>query len=111
LRETWRKYFKPGVKVMVETTHDCGLPVVDYSCRNVCGILDGYVGIGMDDYHLLEVTPGLDVAYLRRIVGHTLTFMGNNDVRLWAEVNRVANLQASVAESYRALAVRSERSQ
>ena len=96
---------------MVEAAYDCGLPVVDYSCRNVCGILDGYAEIGMDGYHPLEATPGLDVADLRRRVGRVLVFMGNNDVRLWAEVNRVANLQASVAESYRALAVRSERSQ
>ncbi len=81
----WRKYFKPGVKAIVDAAHGHGMPVIYHGCGNVAQILDDLAEIGVDGYHPLEVKAGLDVIELRRKMGHRLAFVGNNDVRLWAK--------------------------
>ena len=81
----WRKYFKPGVRAMIEAAHGHGLPVIYHGCGNVSAILDDYAEIGLDGYHPLECKAGLDAVELRRKMGHRLAFVGNNDVRLWAK--------------------------
>ena len=84
----WRKYFKPGLKAMVEATHDAGLPFLLHACGDNRPILDDYAEIGVDGWHPVESKAGQDVVELRRKVGHCLTFVGNNDIRLWAEGNK-----------------------
>ena len=84
----WRRYFKPGVKAIIETAHGLGLPVIYHGCGNVREILPDFADIGLDGYHPLEAKAGLDVVDLRQEMGHRLTFIGNNDVRLWAEGDR-----------------------
>jgi uroporphyrinogen-III decarboxylase len=81
----WRKYFKPGVKAIIDLAHENGLPVLYHGCGNVSAILDDFVEIKLDAYHPLETKAGLDVVELRRKMGHKLCFIGNNDVQLWAE--------------------------
>jgi len=81
----WRKYFKPGLKAMIEAAHDRGLPVILHACGNNNAILDDFVEIGLDGYHPVEAKAGLDVIELRKRMGHDLAFVGNNDVRLWAK--------------------------
>ena len=31
----WRKWYKPGLKTMVQICHEAGLPVIDHGCGNV----------------------------------------------------------------------------
>ena len=81
----WRRYFKPGVKAIIDTAHGLGLPVIYHGCGNVQSILPDFAEIGLDGYHPLEAKAGLDVIYLRRQMGHGLAFIGNNDVRVWAQ--------------------------
>lgn len=86
--EYWRKYFKPGVKAMIELAHQHGLPVIYHGCGNVSDILEDYAEMGLDGYHPLEAKAGLDAIELRRKMGHRLAFVGNNDVQLWVEGDR-----------------------
>ena len=86
--EYWRKYFKPGVKAIIDEAHSHGLPVLHHGCGNVRKILQDYVEIDLDGFHPLEAKAGLDAIDLRREMGHSLCFVGNNDVRLWAEGDR-----------------------
>ena len=81
----WRKYFKPGLKAIADLAHERSMPVLYHGCGNVGQILEDYIEVGIDGYHPLEAKTGLDVIHLRRELGHRLTFIGNNDVRLWAE--------------------------
>jgi len=39
----WRKYFKPGVKVLVELCHRYGLPVIYHGCGNVNKIFEDFI--------------------------------------------------------------------
>jgi len=84
----WRKYFKPGVKAIVEVCHGHGLPVIYHGCGNVARIFEDFIEIGVDAYNPLEAKAGLDVVDLRRRYGHRIAFCGNMDVITWAHGSR-----------------------
>ncbi len=81
----WRKFFKPGVKAIVDVCHDAGLPVIYHGCGNVRRIFEDFIEIGVDAYNPLEAKAGLDVVDLRKKYGHRIAFCGNMDVSFWAE--------------------------
>lgn len=80
----WRKYFKPGVKAMVDVCHEHGLPVIYHGCGNAKRIFEDYIEVGIDAYNPLEAKAGMDVVELRRQYGHRIGFCGNMDVIAWA---------------------------
>ena len=80
----WRKWFKPGVKAIVDVCHENGLPVIYHGCGNVEPIFDDFIETGVDAYNPLEAKAGMDVVELRRRYGHRIGFCGNMDVLLWA---------------------------
>ena len=81
----WRRYFKPGVKAMVEVCHEAGLPVIYHGCGNATRVFPDFIEIGIDAYNPLEAKAGLDVVDLRRKYGHQLGFCGNMNVMEWAD--------------------------
>ncbi len=81
----WRKYFKPGVKAIVDECHAQGLPVIYHGCGNVKRVFGDFVEMGVDAYNPLEFKAGMDVIELRRQYGHKIGFCGNMDVLQWAE--------------------------
>ena len=84
----WRRYFKPGVKAIVDACHERGLPVIYHGCGNVRSIFEDFIEIGVDACNPLEAKAGLDVVELRRQFGHRIAFCGNMDVIAWADANR-----------------------
>ena len=82
--EFWRKYFKPGVKALIDEAHSHGLPVIYHGCGNVKKIFEDFIEIGVDAYNPLEFKAGMDVLDLRRRYGHRIGFCGNMDVQLWS---------------------------
>jgi hypothetical protein len=82
--EYWRKYFRPGVKAIVELCHERDLPVIYHGCGDVSPIFEDFIEMGVDAYNPLEAKAGLDVVALRRKYGHRITFCGNMDVQKWA---------------------------
>jgi uroporphyrinogen decarboxylase len=80
----WRRYFKPGIKAIVEVCHEHGLPVIYHGCGNVSDIFEDFIETGVDAYNPLEAKAGLDVVDLRRKYGHHIAFCGNMDVMAWA---------------------------
>jgi len=80
----WRKWFKPGVKAIVDVCHESGLPVIYHGCGNSVRIFEDFIETGIDAYNPLEAKAGMDVIELRRQFGHRIGFCGNMDVLLWA---------------------------
>ena len=80
----WRKWYKPGLKKMVEICHQHGLPVIYHGCGNISRIFEDYIEIGIDAYNPLEAKAGLDLVELRRKYGHRIAFCGNMNVIDWA---------------------------
>ena len=54
----WRKYFKPGVKEIVDVCHAHGLPVIYHGCGNVKRIFEDFIEVGVDAYNPLEAKRG-----------------------------------------------------
>ena len=80
----WRKWYKPGLKTMIDICHQHGLPVIYHGCGNVARIFEDFIEIGLDAYNPLEAKAGMDVIDLRRKYGHRIAFCGNMNVIDWA---------------------------
>jgi hypothetical protein len=91
----WRRWYKPGLKAMVDVCHDHNLPVIYHGCGNVKRIFEDFIEVGIDAYNPLEAKAGLDVVELRREYGHRIAFCGNMNVIDWAKGTK-AELKAIV---------------
>jgi len=79
--ETWRQYYKPIVKRIIDVCHEAGLMTIYHGCGNASLIFDDFIEIGLDGYNPLEVKAGLDAVKLKEQTGGKLAFVGNIDVR------------------------------
>lgn len=84
----WRKYYKPGLKKIVEICHENGLPVIYHSCGNVKKVYGDFIDIGIDAHNPIEAKAGLDVVELRDLYGHQIGFCGNMNVMEWADCSQ-----------------------
>jgi len=91
----WRKYFKPGVRAIIDACHECGIPVIYHGCGDVQEIFQDFIEIGADAYNPLQVNAGMDAVELRRKYGHTIALSGNMGVIDWAEMS-LEELKATV---------------
>jgi uroporphyrinogen-III decarboxylase len=80
----WRRYYKPGLKKMIDLCHENNLPVIYHGCGNVKRVFQDFIDLGVDAYNPLEAKAGLDVVELRREYGHEIAFCGNMNVMDWA---------------------------
>jgi uroporphyrinogen decarboxylase len=84
----WRRYYKPGLKAMIDVCHAYSLPVIYHGCGNVRRVFEDFIEIGVDAYNPLEAKAGLDVVDLRRKYGHRIGFCGNMNVMEWADCSQ-----------------------
>lgn len=84
----WRKWYKPGLKAMVDVCHAAGLPVIYHGCGNVRRIFEDFIDVGVDAYNPLEAKAGMDVVDLREKYGHQIGFCGNMNVMEWAGLTK-----------------------
>jgi hypothetical protein len=79
----WREHYKPWVKAIADHAHAHGLMVIYHGCGNVKAVIQDFAEMKIDAYNPLEVKAGMDALDLRRRIGHTLGFCGNNDIQVW----------------------------
>lgn len=78
--DSWRKYFKPAYRAMIETAHNLGLDVWLHSCGNITDIISDLIEIELDVIGNLQPSA-LDLPLLSEKYGRQITFFGGIDVQ------------------------------
>ena len=77
--EQFRELTLPYIAELVEAIHGQGLPAILHSCGHISGYLDDIVDLGLDAYHPLQRTAGMDLAEVKREYGDRICLIGNID--------------------------------
>ena len=76
----FKEFFAPGLKKIVDLVHSHGLKYIKHCDGNVMDILDIMIDdCGIDAYHPVEPTAGMDIGYLKKKYGSKITLCGNID--------------------------------
>jgi hypothetical protein len=75
-----RRFLVPHLKTIAELAHRHGLPFVQHLDGNTMQVLPMLLEeVGIDGYHAIEPTAGMDIGSLKRRYGRDLTLLGNLD--------------------------------
>jgi hypothetical protein len=74
------EYMAPYLKELVDLTHSYGKPYVKHLDGNTYPILPSLINTcGIDAYHAIEETAGMNIGEVKRLYGDTITLIGNID--------------------------------
>jgi uroporphyrinogen decarboxylase len=77
--EQFRAIYKPGLKKIIDCIKANKLPVFLHCCGRVYDYLDDLVEIGIDAYHPVQRTAGMDLATVKQKYGDRICLVGNID--------------------------------
>ncbi|MBI5117062.1 hypothetical protein HZA56_11365 [Candidatus Poribacteria bacterium] len=76
----FRRFIFPHMRRITERCHSRGLPFFKHTDGNIENIENELLlGCGIDGYHAIEPTAGMDIARLKRQYGDKITLLGNID--------------------------------
>jgi hypothetical protein len=76
----FRKFFVPYLRRIAETCHAYGRPYIKHLDGNATILLDSLVDdVGIDAFHAIEPSAGMDIVSLKAKYGDRITLMGNLD--------------------------------
>jgi uroporphyrinogen decarboxylase len=76
----FRRFIMPYLKMIVDECHKHGVPYIEHLDGNTALTADElWVELGIDGYHAIEPTAGMDIAEMKARYGHHLTLLGNID--------------------------------
>jgi len=76
----YREFIYPALEAQVEATHKAGKYFVKHSDGNQWPILDSYVEAGVDVWHGIQPSIGMDLRLLKEKYGSRLAFFGGVNV-------------------------------
>ncbi len=74
--ERFRQYILPGIVRQAEAVHARGGTFIKHTDGNVWSILDDLVGAGIDGWHGIQPSIGMDLSLLKERYGDALCFFG-----------------------------------
>lgn len=75
----FREFCLPSLRRVVTATHDAGGYFIKHSDGNHWAILDDFVAVGIDGWHGIQISIGMDFASLKHKYGQDLCFFGGVD--------------------------------
>ena len=75
-RERFLEFILPGIEKQVDATHKRGGIFIKHTDGRVWDALDGLVGIGIDGWHGIQPSIGMDFKLLKEKYGKKLCFFG-----------------------------------
>ncbi|MFW9896339.1 MAG: uroporphyrinogen decarboxylase family protein [Candidatus Thorarchaeota archaeon] len=77
--ENFRTFMLPYYKKIYQECHKHGMFVIQHSCGYIDKLLPDMVDAGLNCIQALEPAAGVNLAYLKKILGDRLSFMGGMD--------------------------------
>lgn len=77
--QQFKTIYKPGLKKIIDCIKANHLPVFLHCCGRVYDYLDDLVEIGIDAYHPVQRTAGMDLATVKKKYGDRICLVGNID--------------------------------
>ncbi len=74
--ERFRRFILPGLKRQCEAIHARGAYFIKHTDGNLWGVLDQMVGVGIDGWHGIQPSIGMDLRLLKQRYGDKLCFFG-----------------------------------
>lgn len=76
----FRRFMLPYLKMIVDECHSHGVPYIEHLDGNtMLNARELWVELGIDGYHAIEPTAGMDIEQMKAQYGHHLTLLGNID--------------------------------
>ncbi len=77
--EQFTEFFLPGLRRVVEATHENDLLFLKHSDGDVSPLLDHFIGAGIDALCPLEPMAGMDIGAVKQEYGDRISLVGNID--------------------------------
>ena len=102
--EHFRAVFKPALGEIIRHIKRHNLPAILHSCGHITEYLDDLVELGIDAYHPLQRTAGMDLAEVKARYGRRICLIGNIDSSRTLPFGTLEAIEQEVREAIRAAA-------
>jgi len=76
----FQRFMMPYLRMIVDECHSHGVPYIEHLDGNtMLNARELWVELGIDGYHAIEPTAGMDIEQMKAQYGHHLTLLGNID--------------------------------
>lgn len=99
--EHFKAIYKPGLKKIIDCIKANNLPVFLHCCGRVYDYLDDLVEIGIEAYHPVQRTAGMDLATVKHKYGDRICLVGNIDSSRTLPFGTPEQIEAEVREALR----------
>ena len=99
--EHFKAIYKPALKRIIDCIKANNLPAFLHCCGRVYDYLDDLVEIGIDAYHPMQRTAGMDLATVKRKYGDRICLVGNIDSSRTLPFGTLEEIEAETREALR----------
>jgi len=99
--QQFKEIYKPGLKKIVDCIKANNLPVFLHCCGRVYDYLDDLVEIGIEAYHPVQRTAGMDLAVVKAKYGDKICLVGNIDSSRTLPFGTLEEIEAETREALR----------
>jgi uroporphyrinogen decarboxylase len=99
--QQFKAIYKPGLKKIIDCIKANNLPVFLHCCGRVYDYLDDLVEIGIEAYHPVQRTAGMDLATVKRKYGDRICLVGNIDSSRTLPFGTPEQIEAETLEALR----------
>ena len=99
--QQFKEIYKPGMKKIIDCIKAYHLPVFLHCCGRVYDYLDDLVEIGIEAYHPIQRTAGMDLARVKKQYGDRICLVGNIDSSRTLPFGTLEQIEAETREALR----------
>jgi len=102
--ETWRRFFKPGFRALIDLAHSFGLKIMHHTCGGIYELIPEFITCGLDVLQSLQPrAAGMDLAKIKREYGEYICFQGGIDVQRTMPLGTPEDVKKEVRDVMRVL--------